>query len=723
MHYQQIQPSAANPVAAPPSSEQLAFNTRMVEAAALVTVAATAAFLFVFCFRAGLKDPPLAVLSILLNCLLPIWLTTMAACVFTAFGTTRRTLLSGALTLALLFPILGLMLGTKTSLIAALCLAAIAILCRAHLGSLGWRGAARTLLQGALLAILLIVSGAAARLLLPEAMTLGLAHTDSYFHMAIAQMIAHHLVPSIGADGLSYERYHFASHAIAAGLSKATGASVALVYTYWGALSLKVQLLWAVFVCGLLLSAGPPKDLGVRIFPRVLYSMLVLIASGAVESESFLLGLSLYLGLFALLCSLIDERNEPRSFHVGFVFALVTAFVCAAAKVSVGFYCAAALAWIAWRHRRSFATLCLAAVALGALAIVTVLFLSPSDLTVSREAMVHILLQYGVYFIKWTTLLSYALPIVLIAIALMQPQFSRTGLADRSGSRLSVALEPLRPKLRPWSAGWRSLLALDAPLQLLALSLAACLLVLITIPIGTNMGYFSLVLLVTAGAVLPATLSQVSAIEISNPPVSAWLLAVVFATGLACAQGFAMDGSFALTAVFKSAWAAPADAAAKQPTIGIGERQIAASIRSTGTVFGLLQQRIPILPWTALMQDIQDKNSVAGGLVVHVLPTADGVWRRLVGDPGWWCMAGHLMIPAETGIVEIRSIEPKAIEDECASGAAWYGFGKDQDLHRTGDLSIGQLCQAAAQVPARRIYMLSSVTSPSANEVVDCASR
>jgi len=94
-----------------------------------------------------------------------------------------------------------------------------------------------------------------------------------------------------------------------------------------------------------------------------------------------------------------------------------------------------------------------------------------------------------------------------------------------------------------------------------------------------------------------------------------------------------------------------------------------------------------------------------------------------VGAPNWWCMAAHLMIPAETGIVEIRSIEPKAIERECTSeGEVWYGFGKDQDAHRTGYLSVGQLCSAARRLRSNRIYMLSSIAQPRKNQVVNCES-
>lgn len=715
--------------AAPPSKELAVLNARIVEAAVVVTIAAAMVFALVFRLRAGLEDPPLVVLWMLLNSLPPIWLTALATCAFAASETKQRAFLSAAMTLSLSLPVLGLVLNRYISIVSAIILLSIFVKLRVHVGLLSLHRLWRIGLMSAALALLLIVSGVPARLLLPEAMTLGLAHTDSLFHMALAQMIALHHLPSIGADGLLLEHYHVASHAVAAGLSKATGASVALVYTYWGALSLKYQLLWVVFLSGLLLSADSAKDSRIRIFPRIAYSMLVLIASSSLESESFLFALSIYMGLVPLLCSLIEEKTEPPDFRFGLALSLVTSVVCGAAKVSVGFYCAVALLWIAWRHRRSYAALGQTALGLSALATVTVLFLVPTDLSSTSEGLAVVVMSY-VEYLNWTTLLSYALPILIIALAITQPRFSRTWVPERARWLFSVALEPLGPRLGSWSAGWHSLLELDASAQLLALSFAACVLVLIMVPIGSNMAYFSVVLLVAGGAVLPATLLRVSDIEISNSPVSAWLLGAVCAAALACAQQFATAGAHTVSALFRAAWTVPAkpgiaaDAAAEHRSGGLGGRQIAASIRETGTFFGSLHRQIESLPWSALIRDLRERSEVEGGLVVHVLPTADDFWRRLaVGSP-YWCMAAQLMIPAEAGIIEIRSIGPKAIERECApKGLVWYGFGKNQDLHRTGDLSVEQLCEAASEVHAGRIYMLASIDQPSKNEVVDCKPR
>src|SRR5580658_3572684 len=152
--------SSEDSVAPPPLSKQSAeLNERVVEAAVVVTVAAAVAFALVFRLRAGLGDSRLAVLSILLNSLLPIWLTAWITCAFTASDTRQRAFLSAATTLSLLFPILGLALGRYVSVIAAISLVSIALLSQARIGSLRWRSLVRILAEGAALALLIIVSG------------------------------------------------------------------------------------------------------------------------------------------------------------------------------------------------------------------------------------------------------------------------------------------------------------------------------------------------------------------------------------------------------------------------------------------------------------------------------------------------------------------------------------------------------------------------------------
>jgi hypothetical protein len=262
---------------------------------------------------------------------------------------------------------------------------------------------------------------------------------------------------------------------------------------------------------------------------------------------------------------------------------------------------------------------------------------------------------------------------------------------------------------------------LDGSVQLLALFLAACVLVLIAVPIGGNMVYFSVVLLLVGSAVFPATAWRSSSIEVSNYPFSAWLLVAVFIAGLACAEQFATTGVRTVSALYRTAWAGDTEAGHQGGTAG---REIAESLRTTGTAFGLLRRQIDTSPWSALVRDLKERDAAGGGLAVHVLPSADDFWRRLVAGTPYWCLTAQLMIPAETGIIQIRSIAPLAIERECApKGIAWYGFGKKQDLHRTGDLSVEQLCAAADRVHVKQIYMLASIAQLSENRVINCKSR
>jgi hypothetical protein len=74
--------------------------------------------------------------------------------------------------------------------------------------------------------------------------------------------------------------------------------------------------------------------------------------------------------------------------------------------------------------------------------------------------------------------------------------------------------------------------------------------------------------------------------------------------------------------------------------------------------------------------------------------------------------------------VQIRSIAPDGSERLCMPpGIIWYGFGDRQDLHRTGDFTAQQLCAAAKPINATRIYIVSSVSDLTKNELIDCRSR
>ena len=59
-----------------------------------------------------------------------------------------------------------------------------------------------TMMGAPLLAVVLLSLGSADRFFLPESISAGSAQSDSYFHVALANMISNFQMPSIGADGL-----------------------------------------------------------------------------------------------------------------------------------------------------------------------------------------------------------------------------------------------------------------------------------------------------------------------------------------------------------------------------------------------------------------------------------------------------------------------------------------------------------------------------------------
>src|SRR5205823_3470870 len=126
------------------------------------------------------------------------------------------------------------------------------------------------------------------RLYLPEAMLMGLSSPDAYYHATLAQMVLHHGVFSIGADGLDRNRYHFLSHFIAAGLSKTSGLSVPLVYAYWGAIGLKLAPLSAFFYASLFFFRPDMGTSRQTLFWTLLFAWLAVVLTGVPESESYM---------------------------------------------------------------------------------------------------------------------------------------------------------------------------------------------------------------------------------------------------------------------------------------------------------------------------------------------------------------------------------------------------------------------------------------------------
>jgi hypothetical protein len=175
--------------------------------------------------------------------------------------------------------------------------------------------------------------------------------------------------------------------------------------------------------------------------------------------------------------------------------------------------------------------------------------------------------------------------------------------------------------------------------------------------------------------------------------------------------------------LFHRAWAADADPISPGKIVS-ARRLIVESVRQDGMPLGGLRRKIAETDWAKLIRDIEAKDAAAP-LAVYVTPDNDAFWRRLEKDSPYWCMIPHLMIPAQTGIPQIASIAPLRIERICGwgDGILFYGYGREQDRHRSRNLTVEQLCAEAAGVKVSRVYRLASVAEIAKNTVIECAQK
>jgi len=392
----------------PRTKEQIAHRAAIALSLALLWSIIAIALL-----RSGLADGGLFLLSVAAFGLAAIWLPLLAFPAHVGNATPPPAAAALAMLLGPILPVLGLALGTPaTVLVAALVLFILArnrrLIAAAVAGESGWS----TLLGFPLLVgVFLVVSGASWRVYLPEALVLGIGQADSYFHVAIAQIFAAFKVPSTGGGGLALQHYHFGSHVVAAGLAEAAGSRASLVYAYWGLILLKAQLLWALVWASLML-AGPGQRTG-SLYLLFGYPSIFLLL-GPLESESFMLAMAVFAGITPLICHLFTtEERSSLSYIFGVWLLVAAAFVCAAAKVSIGYFCAVALFWLAWRGRaRRWQALLLVA-ALAGLAAFTVLFVTPFEQSLLASGIGILLGSYAQYASS-ITLLSYLLPSIVV---------------------------------------------------------------------------------------------------------------------------------------------------------------------------------------------------------------------------------------------------------------------------------------------------------------------
>jgi hypothetical protein len=711
-------PDPLSPVSKASCSHELVQH--LLPVALALSVGTAVAVAAVALYRLGFADSPVLQIGVLLSVLAGIWLPLAALALRVPEGV-RALYLAMAFTTVLWWPAAGLVAGRFALAAGALVLLGAWVVCRRPLaGVLTVRLLLRSVGAGLLVGAALVVAGSAGRYQMPEAVALGLAHSDQYFHMAIAQMIAHFGVPSIGGDGLVLQRYHFGSHLVAAGLSEATGGSPALVYVYWGTLALKVHLLWALVCAAAWFSR---RDNHVLPAGTVVLHVLAYLFIGRsfLESESFMFALALFIGALPLMVELVVRRDTTAlQYRLALVGLVLVVFLCALGKISVGFYGAVVLAWIAWRNPGARRQQVGVVVALGLLLAITWRFLRPDELSLLEAGASELYYSY-LQYLTLSTLVTFAAPALILVWPLWQVQWSAHPAGDRA---LSVwQLQMHKP------AGWRVLARRFGDVggfeQVVGIFLVASVVVLFTVPVGSNVAYFTGVVLFVCACRVPVWFGRWSA------AVPLWCrrhwalssLAVLLMLTTAV-SGFLKD--------FARSTGALVRAEARQATYwdqqdlpqrntALVLERIRLSLRDDGTLFGTTQTRMAQLPWAAILRDVATLRHQGARVAVHVPPANQAFWHRLQGGSPYWCISAHLMIPAQLGVPMLRGIGPQELEKQCLPGGqVWYGFGRQQDVHRSTDLNGAKLCSLALQGGFNSVYVLEDIWNPLANRVLTC---
>ena len=704
-------PGTLNMGSAPPSPRPTLFRIAVLLSLALLWAIAATAVL-----RSGLADSGMFLAAIAAFGLASIWLPFLALSTQTGDATPSFGVASAALVIGPILPVLGLGMGVAATGLAAASVAYAGVRHRKSIAQvLSGRGDLLRLFGGSLLlAGFIVTSGAPWRLYVPEAISLGVAQADSYFHVAIAQMIAAFRIPSSGGDGLALQRYHFGSHIVAAGLADAGASRASLVYVYWGLIVLKVQLLWALLWGSLVLARS--ADRPTRTFPLLAYAMAFLLL-GPLESESFMLGMAVFAGAAPLMCSLFTRNDlDTWSYRFGLLTILIAAFICATAKVSVGYFCGVTLGWMLWRGRANRLNALLLLAGLAALGAYTISLVLPFEQSLAASG-VGILIGSYAQYATLVTLLSYALPCIVLWAYFHDLRMTGDCGDAGDGSRTGVNLQFSRA--RNGQGMYQRLVSSAGLMQLHALCLASCVLALLTVPIGSGMAYFSYVLLFLPALARPAWLlaAYVSAREVRRAVLGIGLLCGVYLT-VAFAATLAHTISMLTRSVQDQTAAAFRDVNAGA---GLGRRVIEKSLRQSGTLFGHFRSQLEHTAWANMLNRIKAAR-IGSDLQVFASPSAEEFWTRLGpgrGNP-YWCLQPHLMIPAELGMPMIRGIAPLKYEAGCSAIAGLYGFGKYQDAHRTADLSDQQLCSIAKARDLDGIYVLNAISAVEGNRVLLC---
>jgi len=674
--------------------------------ATLLTLTTVWMLLAMGMLRSGLGDATETSLAIFVFVLLSIWLPVYAISTARAHWLEASSL---ALTFGMLFPILGLLIGKATVWVAMAVLGAVV----AHLAKHRPRNEQPVfwpaVFGSALLAGVLLSLGSAGRFFLPEEMIMGSAHSDSYFHTALAAMIAKFHTPSIGADGLELTRYHFGSHFVAGGLAESTETRVSEIYTYWGAIALRIQVVWSLLWCNLhlLSKRNTPAPIRTR---KLLLIAFVGFAASFFNSESFLLAIAIFLGTIPLIANYLSNEGRPSP-KVQFCIILMMAFICAAAKVSVGYFVAMLLIYAACRDYRNTPQMIVTLVGMCALAICTLSLFHPRDISLI-DAGFGILLASYLQYATPTTLVSFTLPVALLLLQFVKIERG-VKLIDAKEAHLDVHVSYRRGS--SLSEFLRVLSSLKGEWQILFVSLVACILVVLTIPIGSNAAYFSGVLLFMSFAMTPRWVFQLCAAVADTRLFKLSGLVLFTMLGVHLVM-FGLQFKAKAEQVVACGTCAPASNAPPP------RQQLLNSLREHRAVWATTQARMSTSAWSSLIRDIERFTAGRTDTTVFVPPEHRTFWKRLQPNNPYWCISAQLMIPAQTGVPMLRGIGPAEYEPQCMPvGLIWYGFGREQNQHRTGDFNDKQLCELAASKNFNRVYVLNSIEDLSQNRKLSCS--
>ena len=194
------------------------------------------AIVLLMTLRFGANDPINLMVELALVTCFPILLSIWILGLPISNSISHAFILTAGLIIGQMTPLLGLY--APSLLLSALAIVDMFLLIavastrfhRLHASDAGWAIVFAFFIIAALLTAI-----SPLQLMLPEAVSLGLADTDSYFHVALANMISGYGIAATGMDGLTYHPYHHLSHyPRILGLAKSAGTHAALVYVQPG---------------------------------------------------------------------------------------------------------------------------------------------------------------------------------------------------------------------------------------------------------------------------------------------------------------------------------------------------------------------------------------------------------------------------------------------------------------------------------------------------------